>query len=187
MSLLQQQNFLARLYTDENLRKRFLSLPEETGRENNLDEKEIAELAAVLPEELNFFADSLFWKRLREVEKMLPLTRKFLAGKFENYFRQFSQNYQPISVKKHLEDAIEFVNFINKQEKEDVWIKDLARFEQAKLEFYGSGKNFVFRGFDFDLKEIHRRDAEAQSFELKKKKTFAVWLRIGKKVKHFIS
>ena len=186
MSLLEQQNFLARLYTDESLRKRFLSAPEKTGEENNLDEKEIAELAAVLPEELNFFAGSLFWKRLREVEKMLPLTRKFLAENFEKYFREFSQNYQPSSVKKHLEDAVEFVNFINKREKEDVWIKDLARFEQAKLEFYGYGKVFVFRVFDFDFKEFYRRDAERQSFKLKKKKTLAVWLRIGKKVKHFI-
>ncbi|HSK73647.1 MAG TPA: hypothetical protein VK892_18260 [Pyrinomonadaceae bacterium] len=186
MSLLEQQNFLARLYTDENLRKRFLSAPEKIGKENNLDEKEIAELAAVLPEELNFFADSLFWKRLREVEKMLPLTRKFFAENFESYFREFSQSYQPNSVKKHLEDAIEFVNFINKREKEDVWIKDLARFEQAKLEFNACGKNFVFRVFDFDVKGIHRTDAEAQSFKLKKKKTLAVWLRIGKKVKHFV-
>jgi hypothetical protein len=186
MSLLEQQNFLARLYTDENLRRAFLSSPEEIGKENNLDEKEIAELAAVLLGELNFFADSLFWKRLREVEKMLPLTRRFSAERFEKHFREFSQNYQPNSIKKHLEDAIEFVNFINKGEKEDIWIKDLARFEQAKLEFNGYGKNFVFRVFDFDVKEIHRRDAETQNFELKRKKTFALWLRIGKRVKHFI-
>lgn len=186
MSLLEQQNFLARLYTDEILRKRFLSAPEKIGKENNLDEKEIADLAAVLPEELNFFADSLFWKRLREVEKMLPLTRKVLAERFEKYFREFSQNYQPNSVKKHLEDAIEFVNHISGLEIEDIWVKDLARFEQAKLEFNGFGKNFVFRVFDFDIKKIHRRDAEAQNFELKRKKTFAIWLRIGKKVKHFV-
>lgn len=186
MSLLEQQNFLARLYTDENLRRAFLCEPEKIGKENNLDEKEIADLAAIVPEELNFFADSLFWKRLREVEKMLPLTRKFLAEKFEKYFREFSQNYQPNSVKKHLEDAVEFVNYINRREKEDIWLKDLARFEQAKLEFNGYGRNFIFRVFDFDVKEIQLKGAEAQSFELKKKKTFALWLRIGKKVKHFI-
>ena len=58
MSLLEVQNFTARIYTDENLRRKFLAAPEQTGRENNLSEKEIAELAAVFPEELNFFADS---------------------------------------------------------------------------------------------------------------------------------
>jgi hypothetical protein len=50
MSLLDAQNFLARIYTDENLRREFLSAPEQTGRENNLSEKEIAELAAFSPQ-----------------------------------------------------------------------------------------------------------------------------------------
>jgi hypothetical protein len=44
--------------------------PEKIGLENNLPAREIAELAGIMPEELNFFAESLFWKRLREVKKI---------------------------------------------------------------------------------------------------------------------
>jgi hypothetical protein len=185
MSLLQQQNFLARLYTDENLRQRFLSEPEKIGSENDLTESEIAGLSAIIPEELNFFADSLRWKRLREVEKILPLTRKTLSENFEKYFREFSQSYNPTSVKKHLEDAIEFCSFLQNRKIEPVWAKDLAKFEQARLIFNSKAKDFLFRKFDFDVREISREGAKAQS-EFPKRRTFAVWIRMGNKSKHFV-
>lgn len=184
MSLLQQQNFLARLYTDESLRKRFLSEPEKTGLENDLSESEIAGLVAIIPEELNFFADSLRWKRLREVEKILPLTRKALEEKFEEHFREFSKIYNPKSVKKHLEDAIEFCSFLQNRQIEPLWAKDLAKFEQAWLIFNSNAKDFLFRQFDFDVKEISREGAKARS-EYLKRKTFAIWIRVGNKAKYF--
>ncbi len=185
MSLLEQQNFLARLYTDENLRRRFLSEPEKIGLENDLTEPEIAGIAAIIPEELNFFADSLFWKRLREVEKILPLTRKVSGGSFEKYFREFSQNYNPKSVKKHLEDAVGFCSFLQNCEIEPVWAKDLAKFEQARLIFNSKTKDFLFRKFDFDIRKISREDTKAQS-EFPARRTFAVWIRVGNKSKHFV-
>ncbi|MGC2235802.1 MAG: hypothetical protein WA584_06550 [Pyrinomonadaceae bacterium] len=185
MSLLQQQNFLARLYTDENLRKRFLSEPEKIGLENDLTESEIAGLSAIIPEELNFFADSLVWKRLREVEKILPLTRKALSENFEEYFRQFSQNYNPKSVKKHLEDAVEFCSFLQNRKTKPVWAKDSAKFEQARLLFDSKAKDFLFRKFNFDIRKISREDAKALS-EFPARRTFAIWIRVGNKSKHFV-
>ncbi len=95
MSLHDAQNFLARIYTNENLRREFLSAPEKTGRENNLSEKEIAEFAAIFPAELSFFAESLVYKRLRAVEKLLPLTARALAGDYEKHFREFAIQYTP--------------------------------------------------------------------------------------------
>jgi len=184
MSLLQQQNFLARLYTDENLRRSFLSEPEKIGLENDLNEREIAELTGIIPEELSFFVDSLFWKRLREVEKFLPLTRKALNENFEEYFREFSQRYNPKSIKKHLEDAIEFCSFLQNLEVKPLWAKDLAKFEQARLIFSSNTESFVFRKFSFDIREISRKGAKAQS-ELTKRRTFAIWIRIGNRTKHF--
>lgn len=180
MSLLDVQNFLTRIYTDENLRREFLSAPERIGKENNLTDKEIAELGEVLPAELNLFADSLFLKRLHEVEKLLPLTKNALAGDFENYFREFANQFLPESIKKHLEDAIRFAGFLHSKNLELIWAKDLAKFEQAKLEFYGLNKRVVFRILDYNVKEISRQGTKAQS-EIRKKKTFAVWLRIGKR------
>lgn len=178
MSLLDVQNFLARIYTDEVLRRQFSSAPEKVGTENNLTEKEVAELIGILPDEINFFADSLRWKRLREVEKLLPLTKKVLAADFESHFREFANQFTPESIKKHLEDAIRFAAFL--QEAEKNWKRDVARFESAKLEFYAGGKRFVFKIFDYDVKEISRRVAELP-LNFEKRKTFAVWLRIGKR------
>jgi len=183
MSLVETQNFLARIYTDENLRREFLSAPERTGRENNLSEKEIIELAKILPAELNLFAESLFCKRPREVEKLLPLTKQVLAEDFEIYFREFAAGFLPATVKKHLTDAIRFAEFL--QGKEKNWNKDLAKYERAKLEFNNCGKNFIFKVFDYDIKEIFRKGVRAQK-EFKRKKTFAVWLRIGKFARRFI-
>jgi hypothetical protein len=181
MSLAEVQNLLARLYTDKVLRQKFLSAPEKTGREFNLTEKEIAELAAVLPAELDFFSESLLFKRLREVEKLLPRTKQILSEDFEKYFREFSNSFLPTSIKKHLEDAVQFADFLLKQELKSAWLKDLIRYEQANLIFNGFGKKFLLRRFNFNIKEISRKSAQAQ-----RKPSVAVWLRIGGKTRHFV-
>jgi hypothetical protein len=185
MSLLNVQNFLARIYTDETLRRQFTFAPERIGKENNLSANEIAELAAILPVEINFFADSLRWKRLREVEKLLPLTRQVLKERFEILFSEFTNQFLPESTKKHLEDAIEFTRFLQSKEVSPVWAKDLAKFERAKLEFNAHGKNFIFKTFDYDVKEMLYQGIKAQS-EIKRKRTFSVWLKIGKRTRHFV-
>ncbi|MEP6901269.1 MAG: hypothetical protein ABJA66_05935 [Actinomycetota bacterium] len=188
MSLQQQQNFLARLYTDAEFRRAFLSAPEKIGAENSLDKKEITEIAEILPEELNFFADSLFWKRLREVEKLLPLTKMILQNDFEVLFRAFSTTYNPQNVKKHLEDSFEFCNFIQKNSLIRV-AKSVAKFERARLIFNTEQKKIIFEHFDFDMKAILNdisKNPDQLNLVLNKKKTFVIWLRIGKNRKQFI-
>jgi hypothetical protein len=189
MSLQDVQNLLARIFTDEDLRLRFLQEPEKTGAENNLSAAEIGQIRQLLPEQINLFADSLFYKRLSEVEKFLPLTRKALEKDFEKYFRTFANQFLPQTIKKHLEDAIEFAEFLQSEKIEPVWAKDLAKFEQARLSFNNSAKRFLLKRFDFDvrviLREISRAGAKAQS-DFPKRKTFAVWLRLGKRIRHFI-
>jgi len=169
MSLLDVQNFTARIYTDEALRREFFLAPERIGKENNLTDRETAELAAVYPEELNLFAESLVWKRLREVEKLLPLTLRHSGENFENYFRNFSQNFNPQSVKKHLEDAIHFCNYLQISESIAELVRNAAKFEQSKLEFWALNKRLIVRFFDFDVETG------------KVKKHFKIWLRFGKK------
>ncbi len=169
MSLLDVQNFTARIYTDENLRREFLAEPEKIGKLNNLNEKEIAELAKVYPAELNSFAESLRWKRLREVEKHLPLTKKILVADFERHFREFAQTFNPQSVKKHLEDAIHFGNYLRKNETISELAVNAAKFECSKLEFYALNKRFILRRFEFDVETGER------------KRHLKIWLRFGKK------
>lgn len=178
MSLHEQQNFLARLYTDAELRRDFLSEPAKIGAENDLSHSEIAELAEILPEELNFFAESLFWKRLRETEKFLPLTKEFAGDDFIDYFREFSQKYNPQTVKKYLEDAAAFCGFLQKTDVSEI-IKDVAKFERTKIEFYGYGKSFAFCRLSYNIKNISREAVKTR------KKTNYIWLKIGNKTKHF--
>jgi hypothetical protein len=190
MSLTDLQNFLARLYTDENLRRDFLREPENCGAENNLSADEIAQIKQILPEQIEFFADSLVYKRLREVEKLLTLTRK-AAGKndFEKYFREFAGNFQPSSIKKHFEDAMEFAAFLAARKIEPLWIVDLAKFEAARLAFYHGGRRILIKKFAYDIREILKAVSNKEANSNKKfprRQTFAVWFRAGGRVKHFI-
>lgn len=184
MSLQNRQNLLAKLYTDTALRRAFLSEPEKIGAQNDLSLAEIGEIAAVMPEELNFFAESLFWKRLREVEKFLPLTRRALGDEFAESFREFSQIFNPRSVKKHLEDALEFCRFLRKQNISD-FAKNAAKFEQSKLEFFGLEKLFVGCRLNFDFRNFSASGNDKLLEFPEKKKIFVVWLRIGKSIKQF--
>ena len=189
MSLLETQNFLARLYTDENLRREFVVAPEKIGSENNLKPGEIAELAKILPEELNSFSESLFYKRLREVEKLLPLMRKILKKDFERHFREFANIFLPESNKKHFEDAINFADSLANQENEFVWLKDIARFEKTRSEFNVLQKRFSMILLDYDVRLILENTSNEKSdlfTNLKKRKTAVIWLRFGNKVNHFV-
>lgn len=179
MSLLEQQNFIARLFTDEDLRREFAENPEKTARKNALDENDFLQLKQILPAELNFFAESLFHKRLQEVERLLPLTRKVLQKEFRMFFRQFARDFQPKTIKKHLEDAVQFAGFLSKKSFEKDWIKDLIIYEQARLKFNGYHKSLIIKSFAYDVKHFTGENP-------RKKRTFVIWLRIGKIVKQFI-
>ncbi len=174
MSLLEQQNFLARIFTDESLRLDFLAEPEQIGLENGLSGEDIAQLREIIPDEINFFANSLFHKRLHEVEKLLPLTKKALGKDFAKHFREFAQTYQPQTVKKHLEDSIEFCKLLQSKPVEPISAKDTAKFERTKHEFFSLQKclSIIFLRHDV--------------FSLEKKIGLAVWYRIGKNTHHFI-
>lgn len=169
MSLLNVQNFLARIYTDENLRREFLSAPEKVGQENALNAKEISEIVEIFPDEINAFAESLFWKRRREVEKLLPLTRRHLSAEFKSLFRAFAPTFNSQSVKKHLEDALNFGDYLQTKESVSDLVKNAVKFECARLEFYVLNKNIVVRFFNFDVQTTA------------KKRHFKIWLRIGKR------
>jgi len=185
MSLREQQNFLAKLYTDEQLRRAFLSEQSKIGEENFLNETEITEISEMLPEEISFFAESLFRKRLREVEKFLPLTRKVCGDEFQRLFREFSQSYNSQTIKKHLEDASEFCAFLQQSDSASEISKNTARYEQSKLKFYSYGKKFVVCKLSFDVREIGEQFVKTSGDNLKKKTKIAVWIRVGNTVKHF--
>lgn len=181
MSLREQQNLLAKLYTDAEFRREFFLEPKKSGQENGLNSAEIAEIVAIMPEELEFFAGSLFWKRLREAEKFLPLTKKILDQEFSALFREFSQNFNPRSIKKHFEDAFEFCDFLKLQNVSGL-AKNCAKFERAKLAFFNFEKRFAICLIDYDLRQINESEPLKEIPETKK---IAIWVRTGKRIRHF--
>jgi hypothetical protein len=190
MALLETQNFLAQIYTDEKLRREFLSEPEKIGGKNNLKPEEIAELIAIFPAELNAFAESLFYKRLRQVEKLLPLMRRLTGKNFEEHFRRFANHFSPESNKKHLEDAIKFADFLQFEKNETSVIKNAAKFERARLEFNAFQKRFAVILLDYDVRLISdsflRENETSSAQNLALRKTVVIWLRTGNKVKQFV-
>jgi hypothetical protein len=186
MGLQEQQNVLARLFTDPEYRIAFLSDPEGIGNEAGISSDEISDIAGILPEELSFFSDSLVWKRRREVEKFLPLVRRALGDDFDRAFREFSASFNPRSVKKHLEDAIEFCKFLADSHKFGLLARDSAKFEGTKLEFLGSKKFYASCLLRHDFRAVPNDPTNVDRLELKERRTFVFWFRFGRRVRHFI-
>jgi hypothetical protein len=178
MGLLEQQNFLARLYTDEAFRGKFLSKPDSIGQQFHLLPSEINEITEIIPNELSFFSDSLIWKRLREVEKMLPLTAKALGNDLESKFREFSSRFNPLSVKKHVEDALAFCEWLNCTSPISDMVRDMARFEHTKLGFHTKRWYFAFCFLEHDPQNPESRKGS--------RRRLAVWLRLGTKVRFLL-
>ena len=168
MSLLEQQNLMARLYLDETLRRAFLSDPPGVAGPFGLSNEEIAEIALVVPGEIGSFADSLLKKRMREVEKMLPLTRSALQENFGPHFIKYVDVTPGSSEMNRKEDVLEFCRYLEREEPGAV--RDAARFELAKIEFNSGKRNFLIRRFDHDIR----------NGRLAPRRTYSLWVRIGK-------
>ncbi len=140
MSLRSEQDLLARLYTDPDLRRRFMGEPKDVGRDFGVAAETAAQLAAVAGDELDYFSETLFWKRFNEVAKLLPESRAAIGDGFEQRFREFAAGFVPDSIRKHLDDAYEFTGYLLANGEHAAVVSR----ERARLAFYGYARNFVF-------------------------------------------
>ncbi len=149
MGLREQQDLLARIYTDPECRASFGEDPLGVGSEAGLSPVEINDISAVSSKEIQVFSESLFWKRARQVEKLLPITTRFLERDFEKYFRQFCEGH-PGSTNKHLDDARGFARYIGETTSVSTSVRDAARFESTRLAFFhGSRRLLLVRAKHF--------------------------------------
>lgn len=169
MSLLEQQNLLARLYVDENLRRAFLSDPSSVAAPFGLSDTEIEEISSILPGEIDYFADSLRRKRMHEVEKMLPLIRSALQDSFEPVFAKYVDVMPSSREMTRSEDVQEFCRYLEREGEGAV--RDAARFELAKIEFFSGKRNFLIRRFGHDVRNTSYTP----------RRTYCLWIRIGKR------
>lgn len=180
MGLAEIQNALARLYTDAELRERFFEDAKSVGREFGLNDEEINQLSKISSDELSFFSDSLLWKRLNEVEKLLPLTKKMLSEDFKDLFQSFAPTHNSTEIKKHLDDAIAFSKFLERKIQIG-WQVDLIRFEAARLEFNGMNRKLIVKRFYYDVIDLIEKISGDEQFEIaKQKKWIGIWFRMKK-------
>ncbi len=183
MSLLEQQNTLARLLTDPQFRERFLADPDLNGRSLGLSEAETDELVRVAERDLSMFAESLVGKRLKEVKKLLPLTGRIAGEGFRRLFFEFARTFNPQAIRKHYEDAVHFCRFIEERHGHGP-LGDAARFERTRLTFFNEERRAAFCRSLYDLSTASGDDAELTS---RGRTALAVWIRLGKKrVFHFV-
>jgi len=185
MGLRQQQDVLARLYTDTEFRVRFFAEPEKNGLDAGLSFAEINEISEILPTELSYFSDSLISKRLREVRKLLPLTVS-VSPDFDDRFRVFSSDFNPKSVKKHLEDALAFSKWLGGRDDVSALSKNVAKLEMTKLQFYSESRWFTACSLSFDLRPVNRSDMEISVAEPKRRRSIAIWIRFRNRTFHWV-
>jgi hypothetical protein len=182
MGLAEVQKTLAQLYTDRDLREKFLANPKTFATNLGLTSKDLEQLTQLSAFHLREFSESLHYKRMGEVKDILPFTSKSLKTKFAELFLKFADSYLPSGVKKHREDAIAFAEFIGKKSDSLDWCKEIAIYEATRLKISESSKIIIFRLFRFPLKTIFSQLLQSQELSLEKKLTLAIWLRLpGKK------
>lgn len=178
MGLNEVQRALAQLYTNKELREKFLSNPKEIASLFDLNSTDIEHLTALSAFHLEEFANSLQYKRLGEVSKILSLTEKSLKSKFRELFLEFTSNYLPSGIKKHRDDALAFAKFIASPINKDIpeWVKELARYEATRLEL-GEGKVLKIKIFNYPLKQILLALFQDEEVVIRKKLTLAIWVK----------
>lgn len=182
MGLAEVQKTLAQLYTNRDLREKFLASPKTLAEDLGLNPKDLEQLTQLSTFHLREFSESLHYKRMGEVRDLLPFTSKSLKTKFSELFLKFADSYLPSGVKKHRDDAIAFAEFISKKPDCLDWCKEIANYESIRLKLAESSKIVVFRLFHFSLKKIFFQLLQAQEPAIEKKLTLAIWVRLpGKK------
>ena len=178
MSLITVQKTLARIYTDSKLRDDFLANPDVVGRSLGLNCEEILQLSKLSSQEVNLFASSLKYKRLGEIRKLLPLSSKVLGKEFNSLFFKYSEAYLPTGNRKHLADAIAFLEFMS--DLQSGWILDVLRYEKNRLKMLSVKSLFICDRFKYNMRSIIDNLQETNfTSKLQPQLTIVIWFRLS--------
>lgn len=178
MALAQTQALLARLFTDDDLRREFFDAPIAVATRFGLSMHDTQRLAGIDSREIEVFARSLIGKRALYARRALPLTARALGDRFEALFRQAIGGAARDA---NRSDAAALTAFLDRRvancELEAPWIVDLARFELAFIDAGRSGATLFLRAFDFDVASLAHALAKGGGVSAVRRKTFGVWAR----------
>lgn len=179
MTLAQTQALLARLFTDDDLRREFFEAPVNVASRFGLGADEAQRLASLDRRETEAFAQSLIGKRALYTRRALPLTARVLGGRFDALLREAIRGRARAG--KSRADAAALVALLERslarRELAPVWIVDLARFELAFIEAGRSGPALFLRRFDFDVASIANSLARGHDVSVVRRLAIGVWAR----------
>ena len=191
MALAHVQSMLARIYTDTELRQKFLLNPFEVATEYNLEDSEIEQVIDLSKDQVESFAVSLIYKRLGEIRKKLPFTARLLGKKFSRLFFQYAQASTPQGIKKHLEDTFLFADYIKRmagQEKAAPWVVEVLQYEVNGIKAIISKFSLSFVIFHYDIKGLVDSLLRDNQIQPKKRLRIGSWIKYlpSKRIFHII-
>lgn len=180
MGLIELQNAMARLFTDERYQQQLVNDPLSTGAESGLTAEEIESLMTLAKEAIPAFSHSLLRKRFGEVRRLLPASSAILGAKNWPLFRDFAANHPTTGCHRHRQDAIEFADSLLRHDN-DALQRDILRFEREDLDIWNSGYSFRWLYFRHDLiSAISRIRSGETDIQYVGRPTLAIWIRLGR-------
>ncbi|WP_292529411.1 hypothetical protein [Methylocystis sp.] len=180
MALAETQALLARLFTEEELRREYFEAPLAVATRFGLSVYDTQRLAALDRCETEAFARSLIGKRTLYARKALPLTARALGDRFDALLWEAIRGRA--SDGKLRADAAALVALLERRiaqrDLAPVWIVDLARFELAFVEAGRSGPALFFRRFEFDIASIANSLAKDEDVSAIRRGAVGVWARL---------
>jgi hypothetical protein len=181
MALAQVQAALARLYTDEAERAAFLADPQGAACALGLEADDAATLAAIAPQTLRRFANSLKAKSLLDARKMTPLTARVLDGAFAGHFAAAAAGLGPGAGRVEQAAALagRLSGLAGARAIAPDWVGDLARYEAAFVEAAHARRGARLRLFRYPVGAIAGAlHGGAEDAEFGPKATVALWARL---------
>lgn len=152
MSLMQQQQVLARLLTDPEFRARFEQDRPTTLASLGLVPDDHEALLGMAQAQLQLFAESLLQKRLQMVQKLLPRSYELMGENFRDLFRRYASQPIPDTSQKHLQDALQFVVFLRRElpANQLLW-RELTDYEAVVLQTRLPGRGLILRRYHWPV------------------------------------
>ncbi len=180
MALVHIQSMLAKIYTDAELRQRFLLNPYAVATAHNLEDSDIEQIVELSKPQVEDFAVSLIYKRLGETRKKLSSTARVLGKKFPRLFFQYAKNSSPQGVKKHLKDALLFAQYIERVAvKEEVasWAVDIMRYEINGMKAFLSPFTVSVAVFHYDVEALNKAMLRNDQVQPTKRLRVSLWVK----------
>ena len=118
---------LARLLSDDSLRRDFARDPASVARALDVAEPHRAAFCSIRAEQLDTQAGVLLGKRFHEVAVLLPRTIQRIGNVARELFRTYAETFWPTGHRRHIEDAVAFGRFIARRNRAFIDVVEFNR------------------------------------------------------------